>query len=108
MYEILQDVLFQTLYNLKSTPFVQGFIDKFFIENLYTKRGRQHCFNYMIFAGDIEVALNKLNFQLTSKVVLIWTMSRWHLNEFFTSEAARAIQNLLVISDPILRRDYQV
>lgn len=72
---------------------------------LYNGTGRQSCFNFLIFTGDVELSLSKLDFQLKSRIVLVTIMSRWQLTEFLESEAVRNIQNLLVISDPVLQRE---
>lgn len=84
---------------------MQGFIDGLDMQLLYNGTGRQSCFNFLILANDVEITLTKLDFQLKSRVVLVTTMSRWQLSEFLESEAVRNIQNLLVISDPVLQRE---
>lgn len=101
----MQDALFKTLDKLKKIPLMHGFIDKFNVSHLYNNEGRQFCFNFVIFSNDEELAITKLDFQLTSKVVVVSTFSRYQLHEFLASPTARNIVNLLIISDPILARD---
>lgn len=104
-YCFFQDALFRSLEILKKTATIQGFIDKLDLGQLYNGTGRQSCFNFLIFTGDVELSLSKLDFQLKSRVVLVIVLSRWQLTEFLESEAVRNIQNLLVISDPVLQKE---
>ncbi len=95
----------QTIQNLKMVPITHGFIDKFDAEVLSATKSRVNCLNFLVFAVDLEMILLKLGFQLTRRVVLVSTMSQYLLKDFLASDAAKNIQNLLIISDPLLQRD---
>ncbi|XP_065202562.1 ionotropic receptor 21a [Planococcus citri] len=102
---IHKDTLFKSFNLLKEFPTTNGFIDKFNISFLYKDEGRRFCFHFIIFSNDEELAIAKLGFQLSSKVVVVSTFSRFQLAEFLASQTARNIMNLLVITDPLLTKD---
>lgn len=106
---MLQDTLFQTMDKLNAIPYIHGFMDKFNLTQIIAGTGRQFCFHYVIFGNDEDSIVNKLDFQLTSRVVFVTTMSKYQLQEFIQTPGARNILNFLLISDPVMQReDYKV